>query len=280
MKRRPAMSPRSSASPPRPESQRCPGPLARCVSLLRCLSLRRPESLSGTVSRSLSLSLLVLPFAAPTTFAQQSPGATSGEQSSVESSAQGAGQQPAGDVAGERPSGVENARHVVGQPAGPPLRGEALEAETKRVALLLRCPVCQGLSVAESPSSMAINMREQVRELVAAGYTEEQVLRYFERSYGEFVRLEPPLRGVNWIVWLAPIGGLLAGGLIVFRALRGPRALAEKPDAAPAAVAPAAAGQAAASGLADDPELAPYLARVRELAYGRPGEARPDEPKA
>ena len=51
-----------------------------------------------------------------------------------------------------------------------------------------------------------------MRELLAAGYDEEQILAYFERSYGEFVRLEPPLRGVNWLVWIAPVVGLLLGG--------------------------------------------------------------------
>jgi cytochrome c-type biogenesis protein CcmH/NrfF len=160
--------------------------------------------------------------------------------------------------------GVTNARQIVGEPKRPALGGAALEAETKRVALLLRCPVCQGLSVFESPSSMALNMREQVRELVAAGYDEEQVLRYFERSYGEFVRLEPPLRGVNWLVWLAPIAGLLLGGIVVTLALR-------KPKTAPAAGTPAA--------LEDDPELLPYLLRVRQLAYGSAAAVGTEEPK-
>ena len=41
-----------------------------------------------------------------------------------------------------------------------------------------------------------------MRELLAAGYDQEQILAYFEHSYGEFVRLQPPLRGVNWLVWL------------------------------------------------------------------------------
>jgi cytochrome c-type biogenesis protein CcmH len=176
----------------------------------------------------------------------------------------------ASPLSAQAPTGVENARHVVGPPQGKPLTGAELEAETKRVALLLRCPVCQGLSVAESPSSMALNMREQVRELVAAGFQEDQVLRYFERSYGEFVRLEPPLRGVNWIVWLAPIAGLLAGGFVVFRTLRGPKRTGALPTE----------GEPAAAGLADDPELGPYLARVRELAYGGPGGTKPEEPKA
>ncbi len=80
--------------------------------------------------------------------------------------------------------------------------GEALLARTEDVAGLLRCPVCQGLSVADSPATMAVNMKAQVREMLAAGYDQEQILAYFEHSYGEFVRLQPPLRGVNWLVWL------------------------------------------------------------------------------
>lgn len=169
---------------------------------------------------------------------------------------------------------VDNARQILGAPRGPALGGAALETETKRVALLLRCPVCQGLSVAESPSSMALNMRDEVRELVAAGYDEEQVLRYFERSYGEFVRLEPPLRGVNWIVWLAPVAGLLAGAGIVAWTLRRPRPSAAPVQASAGVSGPAEAGVASAEP-ATDPELQPYLLRVRELAYGWPGGVEP-----
>lgn len=167
----------------------------------------------------------------------------------------------AGTLAQEPAPDIANARRVVGPPAGKPLAGAALDAETQRVALLLRCPVCQGVSVAESPSSMALNMRAQVRELLAAGHDEEQVLRYFERSYGEFVRLEPPLRGVNWIVWLAPVAGLLAGAGVVALALR----------KRPAPTAPAGP-------LADDDELLPYLRRVRESAYGWRDGVPPEKP--
>ena len=117
---------------------------------------------------------------------------------------------------------------TVGAPHGPALSGAALEQRTRDVAALLRCPVCQGLSVADSPSTMATNMRGQVRELVAAGYDQEQILAYFERSYGEFVRLQPPLRGVNWLVWLAPILGLLGGAGVVWWALRRPRLAADR----------------------------------------------------
>jgi cytochrome c-type biogenesis protein CcmH len=141
-----------------------------------------------------------------------------------------------------------------------------LEARTKEVGALLRCPVCQGLSVADSPAEMAVSMRHQVRDLLAAGYDQEQILQYFERSYGEFVRLRPPLRGVNWIVWLAPALGLLAGAAVVVWALRDPRA-------APALQSsPAAQGRDA---LPDDPALHPYVLRIRERAYGWPGGVSP-----
>lgn len=163
-------------------------------------------------------------------------------------------------------------RVLVGAPRGAPLAGVALDAEAKRVGGLLRCPVCQGLSVADSPVGMAVDMREQVRDMVAAGYDEEQVLAYFEKSYGEFVRLEPPLRGVNWIVWAGPLAALLAGAGIVARVLRAPRTRTRTRTGAPAEAGGVAAEvPPAADALPEDPELARYVLRVREAAYGWPG---------
>lgn len=111
-----------------------------------------------------------------------------------------------------------------GWPAGPPREGEELERLTAEVAGVMRCPVCQGLSVADSPSEAALAMREEIRELLSRGYSSEQVLAYFERSYGEFVRLEPKAEGFNWAVWLAPPAVLLIGiGVVAWR-LRAARA--------------------------------------------------------
>jgi cytochrome c-type biogenesis protein CcmH len=164
---------------------------------------------------------------------------------------------------------VADPAQIVGAPRGAALpAGPALEKRTHEVAALLRCPVCQGLSVADSPSTMATNMRGQVRDLIAAGYDQEQILAYFERSYGEFVRLQPPLRGVNWLVWLAPLLGLLGGGVVVWLALRRPRE-----------ATPAAAGDVPGPDtLPDDAALAPFVLRVRERAYGWPGGIAPKAP--
>jgi cytochrome c-type biogenesis protein CcmH len=130
----------------------------------------------------------------------------------------------AGAAAGAADAPAADASRVVGPPHGGPLQGPELDRRLEEVGALLRCPVCQGLSVTDSPSGMARNMRDEVRFLLAAGYDGEQVLSYFEHSYGEFVRLKPPLRGLNWVVWFAPLFGLLVGGGMVVRVLRAPRA--------------------------------------------------------
>ncbi len=166
---------------------------------------------------------------------------------------------------------------VVGPPQGKPLAGAALDSRTEEVASLLRCPVCQGLSVADSPASAATNMKAQVKEMLAAGYEQEQILSYFENSYGEFVRLKPPLRGVNWLVWLAPLLGLAGGAVVVAWALRRPAlAGAEKARAAHLSQPPASADLPGPDTLPGDPKLAPYVLRARELAYGWPGGVRPE----
>jgi cytochrome c-type biogenesis protein CcmH len=170
------------------------------------------------------------------------------------------------------PVDLAHAAQVAGPPRGARLSGDRLEAEARRVAADLRCPVCQGLSVGDSPSTMATNMRRQVRELLAGGFDKDQVLTYFEASYGEFVRLDPPLRGVNWLVWLAPLAGLALGLGVVYRALRA--------VPAPAAVHPASEAtfhtpETAVDPLPADTALAQAVLRVREMAYGWPGGVRP-----
>jgi cytochrome c-type biogenesis protein CcmH len=171
----------------------------------------------------------------------------------------------AGVALAQEPPGAADPRPIVGAPKGEPMAGAALDAATQEVAAVLRCPVCQGLSVADSPTELARNMKRQVREMLAVGYDREQVLAYFESSYGEFVRLQPPLRGVNWTLWVAPVLGLLAGSFVVARALR------RRDPAADQGARDAEAARAV------DPALEPYLLRVRELAYGWPG-GRPPRP--
>jgi cytochrome c-type biogenesis protein CcmH len=89
--------------------------------------------------------------------------------------------------------------------------------------------VCQNLSVADSPSEMARQMRELVRERLAQGESEEQVLRYFEERYGEWIRLSPR----SWLVWVLPFVGLFAGlGIVLLITLRWSRRAREAQERA------------------------------------------------
>jgi len=159
----------------------------------------------------------------------------------------------------------------IGAPKGPQLSGHELDKRTDDIGALLRCPVCQGLSVSDSPATMARNMKAEVREKLAKGYDQEQILAYFERSYGEFVRLEPPMRGVNWLVWFGPVAVLLAGGAVIAWAMKRSR---REPAAAGgrevAFAAPAASDLPSRDSVPADPKLAAAVRRVRMLAYGWP----------
>jgi cytochrome c-type biogenesis protein CcmH len=121
----------------------------------------------------------------------------------------------------QQPRADEDELRDLGAPQGQPLSGVQLEARAQEVGSLLRCPQCQGLSVADSPVDTAIAMQERVRRFVALGYTEEQILAYFESSYGEFIRLSPKPEGFNLVVWILPVLALLVGvGVIALRVRR------------------------------------------------------------
>lgn len=140
------------------------------------------------------------------------------------------------------------AEQFVGPPQGKPLVSPELDQKTQELASQLRCPVCQGLAIADSPSEMAINMKRQVRELLSRGFTDEQILKYFEQSYGQFVLLKPKFAGVNSLVWLLPVAVLAFGALIVIAKMKKLEVAAVPANGEPRA--------------ADGDE---YIQRVREL---------------
>ena len=96
----------------------------------------------------------------------------------------------------------------------------ALEARVRAVASELRCPVCQGESIQDSPATLAQEMRTVVREQLAAGRTPEEVKKYFSDKYGEWILLRPRARGWNMIVYVLPVVALLLGALVVMRVTR------------------------------------------------------------
>ncbi|HZS33390.1 MAG TPA: cytochrome c-type biogenesis protein CcmH [Methylomirabilota bacterium] len=128
---------------------------------------------------------------------------------------------PAPVAAGAAPSGGDAAARVT-------------DEQVTAVASRLRCVVCQNLSVADSPSEMARQMRDLIRERLAAGESAGQVTDYFVQRYGEWVLLSPPARGLNLVLWIAPAAAVLAGLAVVARLTRGRRAPASAGAPAPA----------------------------------------------
>jgi cytochrome c-type biogenesis protein CcmH len=101
-----------------------------------------------------------------------------------------------------------------------------------RISAELRCVVCQGLSVKDSPAESARQMRDIVVQRVADGRTDDQIRDEFRANYGDWVILAPPLASWAGLIWLAPLAALVVGLALGWRWLGSkPVAL---PDAAPA----------------------------------------------
>jgi cytochrome c-type biogenesis protein CcmH len=105
-------------------------------------------------------------------------------------------------------------------PASAPPSDSALDARTADVASHLRCPICQGLSIQDSPSQLAQQMRALVREQLAAGKSPSEVRAYFVSRYGEWILLEPRPVGFNLTVYAIPVVAVLAGLALITVAVR------------------------------------------------------------
>ena len=116
---------------------------------------------------------------------------------------------------------------ALASPAGAAQRGEAtipapaspeditLDPMVVEVAKELRCPICQNLSVADSPTELATQMRSLIAEKLAAGDSPNTIKAYFTSKYGDWVLLRPKREGFTWLIWLLPVAGLLVGGVAV-----------------------------------------------------------------
>ena len=97
----------------------------------------------------------------------------------------------------------------------------ALDAQVAAVASTLRCPVCQGESIQDSPAELAQEMRAVVRDQLRAGKTPDEIRTYFVSRYGEWILLEPKMTGLNVLLYVFPVvlvvGGLVVVGILVRR---------------------------------------------------------------
>lgn len=151
---------------------------------------------------------------------------------------------------------------IGGWRAAHPTTATSLHARAVAIERQLRCPTCQGLSVADSPSPIAAGMRRDIETQLAAGATPAQIRGYFVARYSDWILLDPPRRGIGWLLWAAPALLLGAGLGLMWRALRRRRPSA--PAVTAAEVADATRWATAPS--ADDPDLPdPVAAAIADV---------------
>tara|TARA_B100001964_G_C14166770_1_gene569492 strand:- start:67 stop:447 length:381 start_codon:yes stop_codon:yes gene_type:complete len=78
----------------------------------------------------------------------------------------------------------------------------------------LMCPVCQGQTVAESNSQLAVSMRKVIKDKINQGESKEKILQYFVNQYGDNILAKPPLKGFNLLLWIIPPSVLLLSILL------------------------------------------------------------------
>lgn len=93
---------------------------------------------------------------------------------------------------------------------------------TGRLAAQLRCPVCQGVSVAESRSDTALAMQDQIRRMVESGKSDAEIRDYFVDRYGQWALLDPSGDGLGLALWVLPAAALAAGVVALMARRRRP----------------------------------------------------------
>ena len=111
------------------------------------------------------------------------------------------------------PSSAKEAVDVAGNPA--------LEARVMVMAAELRCLVCQNQTIADSHADLAVDLRNQIREQMAKGQSDDQIRDYMTARYGDFVLYKPPFKPTTALLWVGPpvlLLSALAGLFLMLRA--------------------------------------------------------------
>ena len=93
-------------------------------------------------------------------------------------------------------------------------------ARAVKLADKLRCLVCQNQTIADSNAELANDLRAQIREQIAAGRTDDEILDYMVARYGDFVLYQPPLKATTILLWAGPGLLVVGGAFVLLRNLR------------------------------------------------------------
>jgi len=98
--------------------------------------------------------------------------------------------------------------------------GQVTDDQVNAVAKRLNCPVCENVPLDVCETQACSQWRDLIRQKLGAGETPQQIINYFQATYGDRVLQEPPRQGFTALVWILPIVGLLAGLAILVVVLR------------------------------------------------------------
>jgi len=104
--------------------------------------------------------------------------------------------------------------------AAPLADDPALEQRLMRLSTELRCLVCQNETLADSRADLAIDLRNQIREQMQAGKSDEDIKVWLTQRYGDFVLYRPPVKSSTWLLWFGPFALLVVAAAAMFIYLR------------------------------------------------------------
>ena len=111
-------------------------------------------------------------------------------------------------------AGVLTSASVFAQDDGP--KPTPSDNEVNAIAKNMYCPVCENIPLDVCGTTACAQWREQIREKLADGWTEEQIYDLFVNLYGDRVLAEPPRRGINWLVYVIPPAIFLVGVVVLY----------------------------------------------------------------
>lgn len=108
-----------------------------------------------------------------------------------------------------------------------------LEAHMMRIAENMRCLECQNETLAASHAELAADLRQQIREMLAAGYSDDGIVDYMVERYGDFVLYKPPFKPTTWLLWIGPFVLLLLAAWAMTHTIRQRARASGVPDLTP-----------------------------------------------
>lgn len=100
-----------------------------------------------------------------------------------------------------------------------------LEKRVNEISSELRCLVCQNQTIADSHAELAIDLKNQVRDMVRQGQTQDEIVEYMVHRYGDFVLYRPPVKPTTYLLWVGPFLLLVIGVFLLVMNLRRRRGL-------------------------------------------------------